>query len=260
MILIRSLLFNIVYYLATAVMVVGSLPLFVFDPESGGERTVRAWSRVGVYLLRVIVGTRLVVRGLDTLPPGGVIIASKHQSMFETFALYSVLDRPTFVMKSELSRVPLWGWYARRVGMIAVERDDGPSALRKLAVDVEETLKREKQIIIFPEGTRRPPGAEPAYKGGIAYLYRKAGTAVVPVALNSGLFWPRRHFLRYPGTIVVEFLPAIPPGLKSQEFLSRLENDIETASTKLLTEAANDSPPPALLPDALARLKQRRNT
>lgn len=259
MILIRSLLFNLVYYLATTVMVVGSLPLFVFDPEGGGQRTVRAWSRVGLCLLRVIVGTRLLVRGLDTLPSGGVIIASKHQSMFETFALLNVLERPTFVMKSELSRVPLWGWYARRVGMIAVKRDEGTRALRKLAIDVEESLKRGKQIIIFPEGTRRPPGTEPAYKGGIAYLYRKAGTSVVPVALNSGLFWPRRHFLRYPGTIVIEFLPAIAPGLKSQEFMSRLEDDIESASTRLLTEAANDSPAPVLLKDALARLKQRPN-
>jgi len=258
MILLRSLAFNVVYYLTSTVMVVASLPMFLFSPERAGRQTVRAWARVGIYLLRTIVGARLVVRGLDNIPPGGIVIAAKHQSMFETFALYAILNRPTFVMKRELTRIPLWGWYARRVGMISVGREEGTRALRDLAVEVDKAVKRGEQVIIFPEGTRRPPGAETAYKGGVAHLYRKSGVPVVPLALNSGLFWPRGSFRRYPGTIVIAFLPAIAPGLRSQELMAKLETEIETASAQLLTEAANDRTPPALVSDALARLKQRQ--
>jgi len=257
--LIRSLAFNVVYYLTSTVMVVGTLPLFVFSPERAGRRAVRAWARVGIYLLRTIVGARLVVRGLDNVPSGGVIIAAKHQSMFETFALYAILDHPTFVMKRELARIPLWGWYARRVGMITVSRDEGTRALRDLAVEVEEAVGRGEQVVIFPEGTRRPPGAESDYKGGVAHLYRKSGAQIVPLALNSGLFWPRGSFHRYAGTIAFTFLPPIAPGLKSQELMARLESEIEAASTRLLTEAADDKTPPALLRDALARLRRRQD-
>lgn len=258
MILVRSLVFNALYYLITTIMVVACLPMFVFSPERAGRGAVRVWARVGTYLLRTIVGTRLVVRGLDNLPSGGLVIAAKHQSMFETFALYTILERPTFVMKRELARIPLWGWYARRAGMITVERDDGTRALRSLAVEVDKAVKRGEQVIIFPEGTRRPPGAEAEYRGGVAHLYRRSGVPVVPIALNSGLFWPRKRFRRYPGTIVIAFLPAIPPGLKSQEFMARLEHEIETASDRLLTEAAATVPPPHLLPDALVRMRGRQ--
>src|SRR5690606_19631033 len=148
-----------------------------------------------------------------TLPEGGAIIAAKHQSMFETFALFPLLDRPAFIMKQELARLPLWGWYATRAGMIAIERERGATTLRTLAGRVKAAVGEGRHVVICPEGTRRPPGAPPDYKGGIAHLYRITGAPVVPVALNSGLFWPRRQFLRHPGTIVIEFLPAIPPGL-----------------------------------------------
>lgn len=258
MILIRSLAFNAVYYLTSTVMIVAALPLFLFSPKRAGRQVVRAWARVGIYLLRKIVGARLVVRGLDNIPEGGGVIAAKHQSMFETFALYTILDRPTFVMKRELTRIPLWGWYARRVGMIMVSRDEGTRAIRALAVDVENAVKRGEQVVIFPEGTRRPPGSQTKYRGGVAHLYRKSSVSIVPLALNSGLFWPRGSFCRYPGTIVIAFLPAIAPGLRSQDLMDKLETEIEAASTRLLTEAANDPTPPALLPEALARLKQRQ--
>jgi 1-acyl-sn-glycerol-3-phosphate acyltransferase len=159
-------------------------------------------------------------------------------------------------MKQELSRIPLWGWCAERAGMILLERDQGAPALRKLLTNVRAAIKKERQVVVFPEGTRRPPGATPDYKGGIAHLYRVTGAPVVPVALNSGLFWPRRRFARYPGTIIFEFLPPIMPGLKSRDFIKQLQDDIETASDRLLVETSQSGKPPPFPPEATARLKE----
>jgi 1-acyl-sn-glycerol-3-phosphate acyltransferase len=256
MTLVCSLTFNLVYYLVSTAMVLGTLPVFVFGSQAAGARMIRAWGSVGIFLLRTIAGTRLEIRGIENIPPGGVLVAAKHQSMFETFALFPILARPTYVMKQELARIPLWGWYARRAGMIPVERDQGTSALRKLAADVGAAVARNRQVVIFPEGTRRPPGAAPDYRGGIAHLYRMTGAPVVPVALNSGLFWPRRTLTRYPGTIVIEFLPPIMPGLKSKEFLERLQSVIEASSDALLRETAATSPHPPFPPEAAERLRE----
>jgi 1-acyl-sn-glycerol-3-phosphate acyltransferase len=250
----RSYLFNLVYYVVSTVMVLLSLPVFAFGSREAGAWVIRTWARTGTFLLRVLAGTKLEIRGLENLPPGGAIIAAKHQSMFETFALFPRLPKPTYVMKHELAKIPLWGWYATRAGMITVERDQGTAALRRLVADVGAAVAAGRQVVIFPEGTRRPPGASPDYKGGIAHLYRMTGAPVVPAALNSGLFWPRRHLLRYPGTIVIEFLPVIPPGLTSRAFLERLEADIESASNRLLAEAAATKSPPPLPPEAVERL------
>jgi 1-acyl-sn-glycerol-3-phosphate acyltransferase len=252
---VRSLVFNLAYYLVSTVMVLGSLPVFAFGSERATAKVTRAWAAVGIFLLRVIAGTGFAVRGIDNIPPGGVIIASKHQSMFETFALFTVLERPTYVMKQELARIPLWGWYARRAGMIMVEREEGSAALRKLVAGVRAAIERGRQVIIFPEGTRRPPGAEPDYKGGVAHLYRMTGAPVVPVAINSGLFWPRRRLTRYPGTIVVEFLPPIAPGLPTRTFLEQLQAEIEAASDRLLVEASEAARRPPFPPAVAARLK-----
>lgn len=251
---LRSLAFNLAFYLASAVMTLVTLPVFALAPEPTRLGVVRLWSKMGVVLLRLIVGTRLEVRGKEYMPRGGAIVASKHQSMFETFAIFTVLDAPAMVMKQELSRIPLWGWYTTRTGMIAIAREGGTATLRKLAADVKEATAAGRQVVIYPEGTRRTPGAEPDYKGGLNHLYRVAGAPVVPAATNSGLFWPRRKFMRYPGTIVIEFLPPIPPGLTSAEFGTRLQEAIETASDALLAEAARNEPVPPLPDEARARL------
>ncbi len=252
---VRSLVFNLAYYLFTTVLVVASLPVFAFGSERATAKVTHAWASIGIFLLRVIVGTRFAVRGIENVPPGGVIIASKHQSMFETFALFTVLERPTYVMKQELGRIPLWGWYARRAGMIMVEREEGSAALRKLVAGVRSAIERGRQVIIFPEGTRQPPGVEPDYKGGVAHLYRMTNAPVVPVAINSGLFWPRRQITRHPGTIVFEFLPPIMPGLPSRAFLERLQAEIEAASDDLLVEASKAHPRPPFSAAVVARLK-----
>ena len=256
MTLIRSIIFNIVFYTVTVAIVLATIPVFTFASEKASARVCRSWAIVTLFLLRTIIGTRLEIRGIENIPPGGAIFAIKHQSMFETFALFPILDHLTYVMKQELAQIPLWGWYARRAGMIMLQRDQGASALRKLATNVRAAIEKQRQVVVFPEGTRRPPGAKVEYKGGIAHLYRMTGATVVPVALNSGLFWPRRRIMRYPGTIIFEFLPPIPPGLKSRDFLEQMQDGIETASDRLLVETSKSARPPRFPPEARARLTE----
>ena len=258
MVFLRSLLFNVAFYLVTILMLVFLAPGYLLLPERQATNLVRLWGWIGVFLLRVIAGTRREIRGLDNLPKGGALIAAKHQSMFETFALLPLLPYPTFVMKWELRWIPLFGWYTMTTGMIPLARGKGAAALRDLAARSRQALAKRRQILIFPEGTRRPAGAEPVYRTGIALLYKELGVPITPVALNSGLYWPRRKFLRYPGTIVIEFLPPIPPGLKPKEFMARLESTVESASDRLLVEAAAASPRPPLPPEAEARLARLR--
>lgn len=246
MIFLRSLLFNVAFYVVTAVMLVGTLPLFFVMPQWFGMGVVRNWAKTVLFLHRTIVGARLEVRGYENLPPGGVIVAAKHQSMFETFALIPLLKNPTIVMKRQVRWWPIFGQYTIKTGMIHVDREGKTLALRALSARAREEIGKGREIIIFPEGTRRAAGAPPAYQTGIALLYRTLNVPVVPVALNSGLFWPRRSFLRYPGTIVVEFLPAIPPGLDSRMFLTRLQSVIESASGRLVAEAHNRQAQPPL--------------
>ena len=242
MIILRSFIFNAAFYLVTAFMLVGTLPLFFIMPQWFGMGVVRNWARVCVFLYRTIVGARLEVRGRENLPAGGFIVASKHQSFFETFALIPLLENPTIVMKQSIRWWPIFGQYTIKTGMIHVDREGKTAALRALSVRAREEIDKGREIIIFPEGTRRAPGAPPDYQTGIALLYRTLNVPVVPVALNSGVFWPRRSFLRYPGRIVFEFLPAIPPGLDSRAFLARLETTIETASNRLVAEARREDP------------------
>lgn len=237
MIFVRSLVFNVLFYLVTAVMLVATLPLFFVLPQWFGMGVVREWALTGVWLYRAIVGAQLEVRGHANVPKGGALIAAKHQSFFETFALIPLLDNPTIIMKQSIRWWPIFGQYTIKTGMIHVDRAGKAAALRAMSARAKEELARGRPIIIFPEGSRRAPGAPPDYQTGIALLYKALDVPVVPVALNSGLFWPKHSFLRYPGTVVIEFLPAIPPGLDSRRFLKRLEGDIEGATAALAAEA-----------------------
>ena len=235
MLIARSLLFNLVFYLHITLRMMALLALLPFS-RKGMVRAVQAWARDNLRLLKLITGTRVEFRGLERLPPGAVLVAAKHQSTWETFALLTILDDPTFVLKRELMWVPLFGWLAAKAGMVPVNRGAGSSALADMNQRAREEAARGRQIVIFPEGTRRAPGAEPTYKFGIAHLYGNLNIQCVPVALNSGLFWPRRRFIRRPGTIVVEILDPIPPGLPRKEFMDELQARLEAASAKLLAE------------------------
>ncbi|MGA7456577.1 MAG: lysophospholipid acyltransferase family protein [Methyloceanibacter sp.] len=237
----RSLLFNLLFYVTTALFVVLGSPL-LFGPRRWAMAALAIHSRFELWLLKIIVGTRLEVRGAEKLPKGACLVASKHQSAWETFALIPLFRDPALLMKRELFWIPFHGWFSKKFEMIPVDRDKGPAALRRMLHEAKARIADGREIIIFPEGTRRAPGAPPDYKTGVILLYDALGVPCVPVALNSGLFWPRRSFTRRPGTIVVEFLDPIPPGLAKAEFLKRLTQAIETASNRLLAEAEAQEP------------------
>jgi 1-acyl-sn-glycerol-3-phosphate acyltransferase len=228
-------MFNILFFVTTTLFVVIGSP-FLFLPRGWAMAALRVHSRCELWLLRTIVGTKIEVRGEEKIPEGACLVASKHQSAWETFALIPIFHDPALLMKRELFWIPFHGWFSHKFGMIPVDRDKGPSALRRMLREAKKRIDDGREIIIFPEGTRRAPGAPPDYKTGIVLLYEALGVPCLPVALNSGLFWPRRSVIRKPGTIVVEILDPIPLGLPKAEFLHRLETAIETASNRLLVE------------------------
>jgi 1-acyl-sn-glycerol-3-phosphate acyltransferase len=230
---LRSTLFNAAFYLNLVLFMLIFSPLFL-APRKAAMWALKVWSVTAIDLLELIAGTRLEVRGREHIPRGAALIAAKHQSLFETFALLPLLDDPAIVLKRELMQIPLFGWFARKFEMIAVDRGARATALRRLIASARRAVAEERQVLIFPEGTRRAPGAPPVYRPGAVALYVNLGVPCVPVALNSGLFWPRRKFMRYPGTIVFEFLPAIPPGLPKEAFARALEAAIESKTADLL--------------------------
>jgi 1-acyl-sn-glycerol-3-phosphate acyltransferase len=234
-IILRSILFNLLFYLNLVVLLLVALVTLVL-PRRAVLKMADLWGRVSVWLLRVVCGTKVELRGVANLPQGAVIVAAKHQSTWETFALLKLFDDFTFIVKRELMWIPIFGWCMWKGGMIPVDRGARSQALTDMTERAKAEVRRGRQLIIFPEGTRRPPGAEPRYKFGVAHLYVELAVSCVPVALNSGLFWPRRAFRRLPGTIVVEFLPPIEPGLGKEVFLQRLQGDIETATARLIAE------------------------
>jgi 1-acyl-sn-glycerol-3-phosphate acyltransferase len=234
--MLRSILFALLFYVTTALFVVLGSPL-LFAPRSWAMAALKVHARTELWLLKHVVGLDYEVRGLDKLPDGPCLIACKHQSAWETFALIPMFRDPALLMKRELFWIPFHGWFSYKFGMIPVDRDKGPTALRRMLRAAKERIEAGREIILFPEGTRRAPGAPPAYKTGIVLIYSALGVPCVPVALNSGFFWPRRSWLRKPGKIVVEILEPLPPGLPKAEFMNRLEDDIETASARLLAEA-----------------------
>ena len=235
MIALRSALFNIVFYINTALFVVLGVEFFL-APRKWAIRALQAWASTSLWLLRVLVDIKIEVRGLAHVPHGACLVAGKHQSAWETFAILPYLDDPAMVVKKELTYIPFYGWFMHKFRMIGVERSAGPAALRDLIARAKEEIARGRQIVIMPEGTRRAPGDPPDYKPGAAAVYRALNVPCVPFALNSGLYWPRRKFLRYPGTVVLEFLPPIPAGLPRKEFQARLQEQIETATASLVAE------------------------
>jgi len=234
-IILRSIVFTAWVYGLGAVMGLICLPLLL-TPRRTAMGAVRLWSRLVMGGLRVIVGVKIEVRGLHNLPPGGCLIAAKHQGMFDIIPPFDYLDDPCLVMKKELMWIPVFGWFSAKLQLIVINRAAASKALRAMVHDATDALAAGRQIIIFPEGTRKAPGAAPDYKPGIAALYRELGVPCIPVATNSGVIWPAHGFIRYPGVAVFEILPPIQPGLKRATFMALLEDAIETASARLLAD------------------------
>jgi 1-acyl-sn-glycerol-3-phosphate acyltransferase len=239
-IMLRSIAFNALFYLNTAIYLIAALPTF-FMPYRAIIAVAKSWSRTNLRLLRVVAGIGYEIRGLEKLPKGPIIVAAKHQSAWETFALLPLFDNPVFILKRELQWVPIFGWLTIKGRMVPVDRGAGSQALTAMTERARIELADNRQLIIFPEGTRRPAGAEPRYKYGVAHLYAAEGVPCVPIALNSGLFWPRRSIRRLPGTVIVEILDPILPGLGKDEFFKRLQGEVEAATARLIEEGRRRS-------------------
>jgi 1-acyl-sn-glycerol-3-phosphate acyltransferase len=240
MVAIRSALFNVAFYASLLVWLLIALPAFLL-PYRAILGVAKAWGRYNLFLLRVICGLKADFRGLEKIPRGPLLVAAKHQSAWETFALLWLFDDPAFILKRELQWIPIFGWLTIKARMIPINRSSRIASFNAMVKRARNELAAGRQIVIFPEGTRRPAGAEPSYKHGIARLYAEANVPVLPIALNSGLFWRRRSLLRLPGTIAVQVLDPIPPGLEQKEFMARLQNDIETATARLIDEASHSA-------------------
>ena len=230
---LRSLVFVLWLYLSMALFAVGLSPALLL-PHRQAMGVIRGWARFCLFGLRWIAGVRVEFRGLEHLPNGAALLAGKHQSMLDVIAPFVVLPDNCFIMKKELMPLPFFGWFAWKTKMIAVDRSAHSKALKDMVRQARARHAEGRQILIFPEGTRAGVGAPADYKPGIAALYRDLDSPCTPIATNSGVHWPAHGFRRYPGTVVYEFLPAIPAGLKRAEFMSLLEQRIETASGALL--------------------------
>lgn len=232
---IRSTLFNILFFSYTAVALICVMPLILISTPAVRWYS-RQWARVVFFLARNVAGITWELRGHTELLKPGTLVACKHQSAWDTIVFVLIFDGPTYVMKKELGYVPLYGWLARNQGHIFVDRKAGASAMRNLKRQSQAALKGGRSIVIFPQGTRVAPRTAAPYQPGVAGLYSAAQAPVVPVALNSGLFWGRRKYLKHPGTILMEVLPEIPAGLDRATLMREIETRIETATTRLEDE------------------------
>lgn len=233
---LRSALYFVLFQAWTMALIIAYLPLLLL-PRKVMLPFARLWLGGTLFLLRVVAGLSFQVRGAENLPKGAAIVASKHQSAFETFIFHSLLGDPAYVLKRELTRIPFFGWYLAKTGVIAIDRSAGAKALKAMVKGAEEARDAGRPIVIFPEGTRTPPGERQPYHSGVAMLYGALDLPVVPVALNSGLFWRRRGFMKQPGVITIQVLPPLPPGMNRKAFMAELEARIETASDALVAEA-----------------------
>jgi 1-acyl-sn-glycerol-3-phosphate acyltransferase len=231
---LRSLAFNVSMYAAMAVLAVVFLPYALLSRD-GAYRACHTYCRWVIWSARHMVGLEVEIRG--TPPTDEVMVAAKHQSFFDILVIFHAIPRGKFIMKRELLFAPILGQYAWRLGCVPVNRGKRGQAIAKMVADVEKGRREPGQLVIYPQGTRVAPGAERPYKVGTAVLYQQLGQDCVPVATNIGVFWPKRGVLRRPGTAVVEFLPRLPAGLPREEFMARLEFEIETVSNALMAEA-----------------------
>ncbi len=232
---VRSAVFYIWLFAVIAVMAVVCAPCLLL-PRRALTTGQRVWAALVLGGLRVICGVRVEARGLEHRPPGPGLIAAKHQSMLDGIAPFAFLRDPSFVLKKELLANPVYGAYGRKAELVSLDREGGAAALKALITEVRDRLGKGRPVIIFPEGTRRPPGGVPDYKPGVAGVYRELEGPVVPMATNSGLRWPAKGWVMRPGVAIYEFLPPIAPGLKRGAFMAELQSRAETASEALRME------------------------
>ena len=233
---IRSLIY-VFLFVSWSTFIVILNAIFLPFPRSVSQATIRVWMHGTMMLLRGVVGLRYEIRGMERVPEGPVIFASKHQSAWDT-AIYYMFDKdPAYILKKELLKIPLYGLTLRKAGHIAIDRDGGMSTLKHVLRETRRAIQEKRRVIIFPEGTRTLPGEPRTYQPGVAAIYKDAGVPLIPVALNSGSFWGRSGYIKYPGCIVMEFLPPIPSGLNRKVFMKELQQQVDEASERLRLEA-----------------------
>jgi 1-acyl-sn-glycerol-3-phosphate acyltransferase len=237
MILVRSLAFAFAFYLWSLVAAIVMLPVLI-GPRRYAQGSLKVWGAVVTWLLQIICGVRVEVRGREHAPVGAALVAAKHQCMFDIFGTFNLLPDASYVLRQELMRIPIFSWWAWKTRMIVIDREGGAKTLRKLLADSRQRIDEapDRQVFIFPEGTRGAPGVPGEYQPGVAFLYRELDLPCVPIALNSGVHWPAHGIIRRPGTIVFQFLEPIPPGLKRAVFMQELESRLEAASNALVAE------------------------
>ncbi|WP_411817039.1 lysophospholipid acyltransferase family protein [Hyphococcus sp. DH-69] len=231
LIAIRSLIFTILLILSIAVMGIICLPMII--NKNAARKTVQLWARIALWLLHHIAGVKLHLEGKENIPQSGAIIAANHQSMWETIALYALMPKPVMILKKELLNIPVYGWWARGAGNVAINRQDGAKALRAMTRQTVEHIEAGEQVIVFPEGTRIPPGERASIKPGVAGLYAATKTICVPVAHDSGRHWLHPGIKKIPGTITMRILPPIQPGLDRKSFTEELRGSLERARPDL---------------------------
>lgn len=256
MLVIRSLAFNVLFYANLIIQMILWTPYYFLSPRHRAWFVPKFWSRTSLWLMEKVAGTKSEIGGLENLPEGSFILAPKHQSFWDTIAFFPLLRDPIYILKRELMWIPFFGWYIAKMRMIPVNRGSRSKALKQAVIDAKREMAHDRQLIIYPEGTRRAPGDEPLYKYGIVEIYAQLNLPVVPVAHVAGLWWPRRKFLRYPGTIRARFLPPIPAGLDKEEFIRRLVAETEAGCDEFLVEATKQPNPPPFPPTAVKRLAQ----
>jgi 1-acyl-sn-glycerol-3-phosphate acyltransferase len=235
MILLRSILFVALFYVWSVICAIAMTPTLV-APRRWIMLVMRVWAQVFMAMLQPICGVRVEVRGREHLPAGAALVAGKHQCMLDALGTLAIYPDACFVTKKELFAIPFFGWYCARAGMIAIDRGGRSKALKDMVAKAQQRMAEARQLIIFPEGHRMPPGETGDYQPGVAALYRALGLPCTPVATNSGRHWPAHGIVRRPGVIVYQFLEPIPPGLHRAEFMRILQDRIETASKALLDE------------------------
>lgn len=238
---LRSAAFNAAFFGFTGLTALVAIPLLAFASEPVLWRLARGWARGVLWLLRRIAGIRLCVRGGEHLPAGPGLVAAQHQSAFDTVVWLALLQRPAVVLKTELLRIPVYGWFCRRLGMIAIDRDAGAAAIRAMLRGADAAVAAGRPVLIFPEGTRAEPGRPRPFHPGVVALARRIGGAVIPVATDSGLRWGRRAFHKRAGTISILVLPPVAVSADRDRFLADLEAAVAAGYRTLHPEPVDNS-------------------
>ena len=260
MLALRSILFNVIWIINLVVQMVDQTPYYFLSGFKAAEKVPKRWGRSNHVLQRWIVGTRIEILGEENIPAEGqgALIAAKHQCNWDFYALNEMLPSTAFILKEQLMKLPFFGWYVAKLRHIPIRREDKGKAMRRMLKIAAERLEDGRQIVIFPEGTRMAAGASPNYRYGITRMYLDLNTAVVPVALNSGLYWPRHSYKRYPGILRCAFLEPIQPGLDSETFAAELERRIEEGCEDLYLMATRDELVPPMSAEVKAGVERAR--